>query len=117
MESQIRKGNATKFLNLDEKKHAEEIENLFKSENPTKSDYFIRAFARIFNRDVILIDGNETVEMFHGGINNRPGKGIALILGVIREGQTGVNTYKSLLPNFENEKDTIVSTLSNLSNN
>ena len=45
---------------------------------------------RIFNRDVILIDGNETVEMFHGGINNRPGKGVALILGVIREGQTGV---------------------------
>ena len=54
--------------------------------------------------------------MFHGGINNRPGKGIALILGVIREGETGANIYKSLLPNFENEKDTIVSTLSNLSN-
>ena len=113
MDAQISTGKAATFLNL-EKKHSEDIESAFRSGSPTKSHYFIRAFARVFNRDVIVVDSNGAVDYLHGGVNSKHGKGQPLIIGMIKDISNGSEdvVYSSLEPNFDAERDSIVETLS-----
>ena len=110
MDSQISSGKASTFLNL-EKKHNEDIETAFKLSNPTKSDYFVHAFARVFNRDVIVMNSEGDIQYLHGGVNSKPGKGKPFILGVVKDSKTGDILYQSLEPNVDCERDSIIDSL------
>ena len=112
MEIQISSGNGAGFLNLNEE-HTTNISNQFQNENSMTDEYFLRAFSRIFNRDVIVLS-NDNIEFISGKKGMKRSKGSPLLIGKLHDKQTGYQAFSSLEPCGEATTEEIVECLHNL---
>jgi len=113
MDIQIGTGKASEFLNLEPDNHQQQINNQFQTENSATDEYFLRAFSRIFNRDVVIVSPGRT-DHFRGGIKNKPGKGRPLIFGLLQDDSATNKVFTSLVPEESADLDTIIQSLTNI---
>jgi len=115
MDIQIGTGKSAEFLNLPDD-HKDHIHKQFDKSNGRPNEYFLRAFSRIFNRDIIIV-GSESIETIHGGIKNKPGKGQPLLFGLVKDSTSDAKVFYSLLPEDCQNRSKVVEHLSRLQTN
>ena len=108
MDIQISNGTAANFLHIGEE-HTPELAKQFQADNIQTNEYFLRAFSRIFNKDIVIVSSDKA-ECIRSGTDLKELKN-PLIFGKLEDSNSGSELFLSLVPGEENS--TLINSLYN----
>jgi len=99
MDIQISNGTAANFLHIGDE-HTPELVKQFHADNIQTNEYFLRAFSRIFKKDIVIVSSDKA-ECIRSGTDQKELKN-PLIFGKLEDSNTGSELFLSLVPGGEN---------------
>ena len=99
MDIQISNGTAANFLHIGDE-HTPELVKQFQADNIQTNEYFLRAFSRIFKKDIVIVSSDKA-ECIRSGTDQKELKN-PLIFGKLEDSNTGSELFLSLVPGGEN---------------